>query len=80
MVEDYVLPARRNSARMMPYHRLDVNVSRQFELLGTDSEFYVQIFNVYSRPQRVVCAVQYERTRDRAGGDPAIAHHPHLGL
>ena len=49
VAEDYVLPARRNSARLLPYHRLDISVSRQFGLWGTDSEFYVQVFNLYSR-------------------------------
>ena len=42
-------PTPRNSARLQPYHRLDVSASRSFALRGTDSEFYVQIFNVYSR-------------------------------
>ena len=41
--------AQRNSARLLPYHRLDVSASRSFELWGAASEFYVQIFNVYSR-------------------------------
>jgi len=42
-------PTQLNSARLQPYHRLDVSVRRQFALGGADSEFYVQIFNVYSR-------------------------------
>ena len=42
-------PAQRNSARLLPYHRLDVSASRSFGLWGAASEFYVQIFNVYSR-------------------------------
>ena len=42
-------PAQRNSARLQPYHRLDVSASRAFGLWGADSEFYVQVFNVYSR-------------------------------
>ena len=42
-------PAQRNSARLLPYHRLDVSASRSFELWRADSELYVQIFNVYSR-------------------------------
>ena len=42
-------PAQLNSARLLPYHRLDVSASRSFELWGAASEFYVQIFNVYSR-------------------------------
>ena len=41
--------AQLNSARLLPYHRLDVSASRSFELWRTASEFYVQIFNVYSR-------------------------------
>ena len=42
-------PTQRNSARLQPYHRLDVSASRSLGLWGADSEFYVQIFNVYSR-------------------------------
>ena len=49
MVEDYVLPANRNSARLLPYHRLDASASRKFGLWGLDIEFYLQIFNLYSR-------------------------------
>ena len=49
MVEDYVLPAERNSARLLPYHRLDASASRKFGLWGLDVEFYLQIFNIYSR-------------------------------
>ena len=49
MVEDYVLPAERNSARLLPYHRLDASASRKFGLWGLDVEFYLQIFNLYSR-------------------------------
>ena len=41
--------AQRNSTRLQPYHRLDVSASRSFGLWGAASEFYVQIFNVYSR-------------------------------
>ena len=48
-LQDYVLPANRNSARLLPYHRLDASASRKFGLWGTDVEFYLQIFNLYSR-------------------------------
>ncbi|MCY3666705.1 MAG: TonB-dependent receptor [Gemmatimonadetes bacterium] len=48
-VEDYVLAAERNSARLLPYHRLDASASREFGLWGLDVEFYLQIFNIYSR-------------------------------
>jgi len=49
IVQDYVLPAERNSARLLPYHRLDASASRDFGLWGLDVEFYLQIFNLYSR-------------------------------
>ena len=39
----------RNSARLLPYHRLDASASREFGLWGLDVEFYLQIFNLYSR-------------------------------
>ena len=56
--EDYVLPAERNSARLLPYHRLDVSARREMRLFGADTELYVQIFNVYSR--RNEWFVQYD--------------------
>ena len=44
-----MLPARRNSARLLPYHRLDTSANREFRLWGLDAEFYLQIYNLYSR-------------------------------
>ena len=44
-----VLAADRNSSRLLPYHRLDVSATREFRLFGKPAEFYVQIFNLYSR-------------------------------
>ena len=58
MVQAHVLPAERNSARLLPYHRLDASASREFELWGLDAEFYLQIFNIYSR--RNEWFVQYD--------------------
>ena len=48
-LQDYVLPANRNSGRLLPYHRLDASASREFGLWGLDVEFYLQIYNLYSR-------------------------------
>ena len=56
--KDYVLPAERNSARLLPYHRLDVSLRRQVSLLGSNAELYFQIFNLYSR--RNEWFVQYD--------------------
>ena len=58
VIDDYVLPADRNSARLLPYHRLDVSLKRKLTLWGSDSEIYLQIFNLYSR--RNEWFVQYD--------------------
>jgi hypothetical protein len=48
-VRPLVLAAERNSSRLLPYHRLDVSATRRFGLFGNPAEFYIQIFNLYSR-------------------------------
>ncbi len=68
MVKDYVLPARRNSARLLPYHRLDASASRDLGMWGLDAEFYLQIFNLYSR--RNEWFVQYDA--DNPGTEPEV--------
>ena len=44
-----LLPASRNSARLLPYHRLDVNITRDASVFGLRGQWFVQIFNLYSR-------------------------------
>lgn len=46
---DRLLAAPRNTARLLPYHRLDVGMRRTFGLFGADVDFYLQIFNAYNR-------------------------------
>ena len=46
---DRLLAARRNSARLLPYHRLDAGARRHVRLFGAEVEFYLQIFNLYNR-------------------------------
>ena len=58
VVYDHVLPSRRNSARLLPYHRLDVSATRDLMLRGQEVELYLQVFNLYSR--RNEWFVQYE--------------------
>ncbi len=53
-----VLPADRNSARLLPYHRLDVSARRPIRLFGRPAEFVAEIFNLYNR--RNEWFVQYE--------------------
>ena len=47
--EDRALPADRNSARLLPYHRLDLSLKRRLGLFGSDAEAFLQVFNAYSR-------------------------------
>ena len=56
--DDLVLPADRNSARLLPYHRLDLNLNRRFRLFGSDAEAFLQVFNAYNR--RNEWFVQYD--------------------
>lgn len=55
---DRLLAARRNSARLLPYHRLDVGMRWAFGLFGAEVEVYLQIFNAYNR--RNEWFVQYD--------------------
>ena len=55
---DRLLAAQRNTARLLPYHRLDIGMRRTFGLFGADVDFYVQIFNAYNR--RNEWFVQYD--------------------
>lgn len=57
-----VLPADRNSARLLPYHRLDLSARRPMRLFGRPAELVVEVFNVYSR--RNEWFVQYETEDD----------------
>ena len=56
----YVLPSDRNSARLLPYHRLDVSVSRAWRPFGLNARWFVQAFNLYSR--RNEWFIQYDST------------------
>lgn len=44
-----VLAGERNSARLLPYHRLDVSARRNFTAFGRPAQWFVQVFNIYSR-------------------------------
>jgi len=54
-----VLPGKRNSARLLPYHRLDFSVTRAFTAFGQPATWYVQFFNLYTR--RNEWFVQFDR-------------------
>jgi hypothetical protein len=79
-VDTYVLPGEKNSARLLPYHRFDVSVARDFSLFGLKAEWFIQIFNLYSR--RNEWFIQY----DTANGsvEPEIVRQlpiiPSLGV
>ena len=47
--DDFILPGGRNTARLLAYHRMDLNITRDLNIFGLRSQFYLQIFNLYSR-------------------------------
>ena len=60
--EHYFLPAGRNTARLLPYHRVDLSVKRGFRVFGMDLQGYLQVFNAYNR--RNEWFVQYDTDDD----------------
>lgn len=44
-----VLPGAKNSARLLPYHRLDVSATLHGHLFGAPVDYFLQIFNLYNR-------------------------------
>ena len=80
VVEDYVLPSRRNSARLLPYHRLDVSASRDLVLWGLDSEIYLQVFNLFSRRNEWFVVYETEEAETEARVVPQLPIVPTLGL
>jgi hypothetical protein len=57
-----LIQGERNSARLLPYNRLDVSVARDFSLFGARAEWMIEVFNLYSR--RNEWFVQYDRTEE----------------
>ena len=49
--DDFVLPADRNSARLLPYHRVDLNIKRRFRLFGSEVEAFLQVFKCVQPPE-----------------------------
>lgn len=62
--EDYFLPTGRNTARLLPYHRLDLSVKQDFRMFGRDLQWYLQVFNAYNH--RNEWFIQYDTEDDRA--------------
>jgi outer membrane cobalamin receptor len=65
--EQRVLPADRNSARLLPYHRMDLSIKRKIGIFGSDAEVYLQAFNVYNR--RNEWFITYDPDDNGAGPD-----------
>lgn len=57
-----LLYADKNSARLLPYNRLDLGVARDFSFFGAKAEWLVEVFNIYSR--RNEWFVNYQRDED----------------
>ena len=75
-----LLPGPKNSARLLPYNRLDLSVTRHGHLFGAKAEYFLQIFNVYSR--RNEWFVQYDAKNPNT--EPEVTHQlpvvPTIGL
>ena len=80
VVEDYVLPSRRNSARLLPYHRLDASVTRDLTLWGLESELFLQVFNLYSRRNEWFIQYSTDEARTKADVVQQLPIVPTLGL
>lgn len=80
VVEDYVLPSRRNSARLLPYHRLDASVTRDLTLWGLESEIFLQVFNLYSRRNEWFIQYSTDEAETRAEVIQQLPVVPTLGL
>ncbi len=50
----------RNGFRLPPYHRLDVNFMHNFEWFGKPFQFYVSIYNIYSRKNPFAWYIGYD--------------------
>lgn len=76
-----LLPGPKNSARLLPYHRLDLSATLHGHLFGVPVDYYAQVFNVYNRKNEWF--VQYD-TESRSGADPKIVHQlpliPTIGI
>ncbi len=66
--DGFYLSSDKNSARLLPYHRMDLSVRRDFTLIGRPAQWFVQIFNVYNR--RNEWFVQYDP--EDASAEPEI--------
>lgn len=78
--DDLLLPAPKNSARLTPFHRLDVSATKEAKIFGLKGEWYFQIFNLYSH--RNDWFVQYDS--DEPTAEPKIVRQfpiiPTLGV
>lgn len=75
-----LLPADRNSARLLPYHRMDLSATRRLTIWGQPARLSFTAFNVYSR--RNDWFVTYDPAEPSA--DPTIVQQlpiiPSIGL
>jgi TonB-dependent Receptor Plug Domain len=67
---DFILPGPRNSARLLPYHRLDLSATLHGFLFGARVDYFLQVFNVYNRKNEWF--IQYDT--DNRATEPEIVH------
>ena len=76
--DDLILPGERNSARLLPYHRMDVSATRDFRLFGRPASAFLQVFNLYSR--RNEWFVQFDDTKPEVEVVRMLPFVPSLGI
>lgn len=78
--DDLLLPAPRNSGRLLPFHRIDVSVTRKGSLFKQPVEWFLQIFNVTNRKNEWF--IQYDT--ENPDTEPEVTHQlpliPTLGV
>lgn len=62
--DDFLLPADRNSGRLLPFHRFDVGATRQAHFFGLEGEWFFQVYNLYNR--RNEWFIQYDTENAKA--------------
>jgi hypothetical protein len=74
--------SRRNAARLPPYARLDLRVSRRFALAGQRAEIFGEVLNVLGRRNLGPADGVVDATTGRAEGftEPLLPRLPSIGL
>jgi hypothetical protein len=73
------IPAETNSARLGPFHQLDIRVDKRFQFSGWELGAYLDLINAYNRsnPDFVAYNYDYSRSRTQSASLPIV---PSIGI